>query len=851
MSHPSRPGQAQRFATANRHRPAVAAVLAFATGICLESWCPVPTGVWLLAVTGAAGAAIFFCRRIATARNSPGVPFKSAERNASVAVLLLVASAGGLRQDSINNWPSGMDAGILGSMQPELVRLRGIVATPVEILESPFGPQIPSWMEIDRSTCVLKCQSLQQGEEWLPLGGLVRMDVSGHLVHIRVGDLVEVAGKLSQPRPADNPGSMDFAGYLHRLGIGSLLRVEHPAAIQKLSTMTSLPWRIARWRESLRNDCLQLLFRNLDREQCGLAASLLIGDRTMLTDELQDQFAQTGTMHLLAISGLHVAILIGMVLAGCRILQCSSRETALILLLILGGYVFITDLRPPVLRAGILATVAVTGVALGNQIDRMNALAFSALLLLMVHPADLFDIGAQLSFLAVGAILWANSWSRNTGSEKEQSLKSLLEELSPWGQLLKKAKKILWEIYSTTLAVNLVTLPITMATFHLIAPVGILLNLVLIPYIGVVLGLGYLLLFGGLLLPASAGILAVPFGWSLSLLQVSVRWGQSVSWGHVYVPDIPYWWLAVFYLLMLPAWQLIGGRKSTRIGFLTLLGWCVLGLLLPFVPARIHPLRCSFLSVGHGLATLIEFPGGETLLYDAGTLGDGERAERAVLQCLWSRGKSRLDGIIVSHADHDHFSGIFGLIEKIPVGQLFLSRQFLDFEQQGVSRLCDLATRHRIPIRLLQADDELNLRSSRQPAPSLRVLSPPSQASYRTDNAASLVLLIESASRRILLTGDLEQEGLSALLAAPPQPVDVLLSPHHGGKVANVLSLYDWASPRYAIVSSREYTLPHLKAIPAGCTLLNTATSGAITVEITQAGVLRVLEQKPRRSTGS
>jgi len=465
--------------------------------------------------------------------------------------------------------------------------------------------------------------------------------------------------------------------------------------------------------------------------------------------------------------------------------------------------------------------------------------------LLIWHPADLFDIGAQLSFMAVGAILWSNGWRKPVPPE-EGSLTRLLEELNSVQRHLKPVRKYLREMYTMTAAVMLATLPVTIATFHLVAPIGILLNALLIPYIGIVLGLGYLLLLSALLIPMSAVVLAVPFRWSLTLLQLSVEWGQNVSWGHVYVPAIPLWWLIIFYALLVLAWQLVGTPRTARIGFLSLLAWCSLGLLFPFLPAQRDSLRCTFLSVGHGLATLIEFPNGETLLYDAGTIGDGDRVTRALCNLLWSRGLHKVDAVIVSHADHDHFSGLFGLLEKVPVKELLVSSYFLDFQQQGVADLCEQTVRQGIPIHLLQAKDRLRPIRTANQNPELEILYPPPDISPRSDNATSLVLLMEFAGRRILLTGDLEKEGLQDVLALPAVKADILLSPHHGGRVANVLQLYEWSNPEYAVVSSSAPRLPHLAAIPETCTLLNTATSGAITFEIKRNGEILVQEYSPR-----
>lgn len=766
---------------------------------------------------------------------------RSLQKLTSAMALLTLFAAGGARHHFTQQIRIADDISRFTGLQPELARVKGVVAGPIEIREAKFGPRIPPWMEVDRSTCLLQAESIEQYGKWIPCSGTVRTSVSGHLVHVRTGDRIEVIGSLEEARPPDNPGGMDYKGFLQRQGISSLLQVEHPAAVNRLHAASGVSWTLARWRESIRKECQLIFMRTLPGEQAGLASSLLIGERMSLTDDLEEKFIQTGTMHLLAISGLHVGILLGLILKLCRLWNLGSTATGIVLVVTIIAYLFITDLRPPVLRAGILAVIAVLGIFFGARTDRMNALATCALILMIWRPADIFDIGAQLSFLAVAAILWSLTWSKRSAST-EKTLAQILNEDAWWYRWWKPVRKYLVDVYKMTAAVMLATLPITMATFHLVAPVGILLNMVLIPYIAIVLGLGYLLMFCGLLLPISAGMIAVPFQWSLQILQTSVTWGQSIPLGHFYLPHLPLWWLIVFYLWLAVAWRLIGSAQTARWGLRGMLCWCILGLLWPFIPAQREGLRCTFLSVGHGLATLIEFPGGEVMLYDAGTIGDGERATRAITNAIWSRGIQRIDAVVISHADHDHFSGMFGLLEKIPVSSIFVTRQFLDFQQQGVADLCEMAAAHGIPIQLIHAGDSLKLRQNRSMITSMEVLYPPSETAARSDNANSLVLAVTHANRRILLTGDLEKEGLQDVLAMQPIKTDLLLSPHHGGRVANVLNLYEWASPRYAVVSSREQILPALASIPNGCTLLNTACAGATTVEIHNNGALSIQE---------
>jgi len=848
---PKRASDAAMAATLFRHRPAAMAVIVFAIGISLGAGTFLSGVQWGVLTFLGLCSSLFFCvilsrlpfhwvpvfKPLKKSSRSKKILFR--EYAASLSVLLTFLAAGGLRAHLVARILPENDLVTLTQTEPQLVRVRGIIASPVEIRESKFGPRIPSWLEVDRSTCTFDCEAVHQPDGWIAVGGRARMDVSGHLVHVRVGDRVEVFGQMTRPSPPVNPGGFNFADYLKRHGISVIMRVEHPVAITRIETVTTWRWTLARWRDACRTACRQLLFEQLKPEECGLATSLLIGDRTLLSDDLQDQFIQTGTMHLLAISGLHVASVIGIALLFCRMGRLSARTTFAVLLALLLVFVFVTDLGPPVLRAAILALVALLGMILVSQYDTMNALAVSALLLLLRNPLDLFDIGAQLSFLAVGAILWANRWSPPVFS-RDDSMTALLDQLSPWRRRLKTIRRYFWNVFAMTAAVNLATLPMTIGTFHLVAPVGLLLNLVLIPYLGVVLGLGYLLLIGGLLLPATASVLAIPFHWSLSLLQQSVAWGQHLPGGHLFVPAIPLWWLSLFYVLLLLAWPLVASPRLTQKSFVALLGWCVVGLLLPFLPASRGVLRCTFLSVGHGLATLIEFPSGETLLYDSGTIGDGTRATQAISNLLWHRGISHVDAAIVSHADHDHFSGLFGLLDRMPVGQLFINRQFLDFRQRGVEDLCELAVARGTRVKIIQADDRLAFPHSEKSPAEVRVVYPPSVLSSRSDNAASLVLQINYAGRSILLTGDLEKEGLRDVLALPGAPTDILLSPHHGGKVMNVLDLYDWALPQYAVVSSNQRDLPALAEIPASCTLLNTAISGAITFEIHPDGRLDV-----------
>jgi competence protein ComEC len=165
-----------------------------------------------------------------------------------------------------------------------------------------------------------------------------------------------------------------------------------------------------------------------------------------------------------------------------------------------------------------------------------------------------------------------------------------------------------------------------------------------------------------------------------------------------------------------------------------------------------------------------------------------------------------------------------------------MSQRFLDFEQRSVRELCDVIERQQIPVRLLQMGDDLRLDGQ----VAVSVLHPPGDERFAGDNENSLILLIEYAGRRILLTGDLEREGQRRLLQSEPRPIDVMLSPHHGSRAANPPELANWAGPHWVVVGTREARLlPYLReTYGEQAQVVTTGEYGAVTFEIRSDGTI-------------
>jgi len=801
--------------------PALSVCVSLAAGILADRWLALPWIVWLAAAaTCAVGPLVF--------RNL----------NAKVAGILIVvccASIGAVRHHVYTSVAEADDISLFAGSEQQLVRITGTIVGEPETLVRPQRDAWSAYPLEDSSSCALQCRSLMTAAGETPVSGRVRLQVSGSLLDVDVGDVVDVRGWLELARGPANPGGFDFRTYLLHQQQRCVVRTFSPEAIVPVGHDYGLA--IRERLAGLRAESEERIARHLSEQNIALANALLLGDRSEIPIALRDAFAASGTMHFLAISGLHVGILAAFLWIVCRLLNLSPRTTTRVSLLAVFGYALLVNLRPPVVRALVMLFAMSFGATAYRPVSAANNLALAAIVVLLWNPTDLFNVGAQLSFLAVAGILMALSILGHLDKLRPSGgIESLAPErwLPDWihagWRWLKRGYFVLGIVW-------LITAPLVAARFHIASPVGLLINVFLMPLVCVIMISGFLCLFCAWALPPLTFVFAFVFDSGLSLLRGVVERCAHLEFGHLHVSGPGDIWLVVLYgllaALVLPAWH----RGAKRALGVSLCLWIVGGLSVGLMPSSQTGLQFTVLATGHGCATIVRFPNGKTLVYDAGNLQEGRRAERIVQHALWEAGASRIDALVVSHADIDHFNGVPGLLRTVPLGSLLLSRPFLHYDQQGVEPLCNLAAENNVPIQLLCRGDRLQIDDQVR----VEVLHPGWNSQEVEDNADSIVLLIEYAGRRLLLPGDLEAEGLERLLSLPPRKIDVLLAPHHGGLASNTLRLADWAQPDCVIVSSSVDRSDELRDVYGAQTeVFSTDSAGAITCQIDPAGEMAV-----------
>lgn len=664
---------------------------------------------------------------------------------------------------------------------------------------------------------------------WSPASGRVRLIVPGDRTDLEMGWAIEAAGTLREIQGPRNPGESDPRAYLRAEGVRLNLTVAGPRSAHRDPDRPDWPWH--HWVGGIRTSAHERLAKYVDPPLSPMASALLLGRREAIDPRDNDAFVRTGTMHLLAISGLHLQVLAALVWIVLRALGARSGLIFWSLAIVTGLYAGLVGWMPSVLRSVVMTWCGCLAGWCGRPGTLRNVLAMAALAALTINPSFLFDVGCQLSFLGVAGLGWA---LENQGRSRTRlsPIDALERTYAPsWVRACRAALSALGLSLWCSLAVWLLTLPLVVSAFRVVPTAGILLNLPLVPITSAALLASGLTLF----LSTISEALASWVGWFCSAcLRLAIgitRQGAEWPWGHWFEPGPPIWWVIGFYGLLAFA--------VTRRRLSIMLPWLTVGVAIVVVSPTAETTEADVLAVDHGLAVLVRGNDGRTLLFDCGRMGSARVGRWSIAPALWSRGVRRIDHLILSHADSDHFNGLDDLMERFAIGEIRVPPGFGGPNNPEAEALLDRIRVRRIPLRLMVAGDTLAIGSARATA-----LHPPSGwRADAPDNARCLVIALESMGRRLLLTGDVEGAGLDRLIASGDSGgFDEVVAPHHGGRLANPPAFYRWARPGQVIVSQARPRLGRPDVVASssgdGLTILRTWERGAVQLRWEPGGIV-------------
>lgn len=638
----------------------------------------------------------------------------------------------------------------LGLDEPVLATVRGRLANEPELRRTDRRDGTTTW----RTSMSLDVSELARGNDWQPAVGRVAVSLPEILPEgFHAGTPVEIYGILRKPSGAVAEGLFDWGAFLRNKGIWFELvtrDLRDWRALDANAGRAAPPRRFAAWAR-------RSLARGLPEEddRLRLLWAMALGWRTALTDEVAEPFMRTGTMHLFAISGLHIALIAGMMVAVLRVLRLPRGACVFVVAPALWFYAAATGWQPSAVRATIMMTVVVSGWSLKRPGDLLNSLCAAALAILLWDPLQLFQASFQLSFfvvLSLALLMPVFEQLRDRLLRTDPLLPT--ELLTRMQRLRHTVARLVLGSFAMSLAAWLGSLPLIAHYFNLVTPVSLLANVVMVPLgaLAVMSCLGSLATSAWL--PAAAELFNHAAWLWMNLMIGFSEWSATWPGAFGYVIAPASWQIALCYAVLV---AFVVGRLW-RQGRRRWLALCGLSLAFAWAGpawARRHLTEVVILPMNGGSAIWIDAPGRQDdLLVDC---GDERGVERLTLPLLRSRGVNTLSRLVLTHGDVRHAGGVALLAEEVPVREVvvsphkFQSPTYRDF----VTPLREARNEGGTLLHELTQGDEVA---------GWRVLYPTSDTRFPRADDNALVLARDFQSSRVLLLSDLGEKGQAALL---------------------------------------------------------------------------------------
>lgn len=578
-----------------------------------------------------------------------------------------------------------------------------------------------------------------------------------------LGETVLIQGKVNPLPKQYNPSDFDYGLYLKSQGIVNEVKLQQ---VIKRWPYKGVLYKI---REKVHMQ-IEYIFKGQDD---GLVSALVLGEDGDLNTDIRALYEQLGIAHVLAISGLHMSIIAAGIWWSLGIMGLNYEMRNGISLIGIWSYSIFVGMSVSIIRASIMLTVMLVVRSLWEEEDLLSSLALAALIILIGNPFQLYQVGFQLSFIALLGIAFY------------QSVYHFIKHECSCAKSVLKVCRILLP----SICIGLFISPVIAYHFYEIPLLSVLLNVLLVPIFGLLLPLIFITLLVSAVMPGISFILAYSI---LGFL------GSIKSIGT--------------FLATLPFTTLIIGRPSGLFLILYYSMLCILGFKLKKIWNKRNYylvgvgsliilvgilntegfMNITHLYVGQGDCTVVTTPKGKTLLIDSGPEQSGKKVE----DYLKYKGKTQVDLAIVSHPHEDHIGGLLYLIEEGYNVKAVIWQVPDDLKDEYAFRLKKLCEKQKIPLYKGYRGNEVRIDDV-----CLQVLWPYKDADYSNANEASLVCVLKYGEFEELFTGDIGF-ATEKYLENDLDDLEILKVPHHGSSYSSSSKFLEKLSVEYGMISA-------------------------------------------------
>ncbi len=680
-------------------------------------------------------------------------------------------------------------------------------------------------------------------------------------IELNYGDKIAFSGTYTRPEKQRNYKGFDYSQYIKQLKVYGTIRCEEIKFIKNNQGN-----RIFKISNQILERIVSKTKKVLNEETASILLGLILGNKTDIDEQTQDDFRNASMSHILAISGMHVAyVLLGINFIFKKLF--GKKNTEIISIFILIFYMFITNFSPSIVRAGIMGIILIFSKLIYRKNDIYNTISISLFLILIYNPFLIQNLGLLLSYGGVIGIVIFNKYILNILKNINVKNKIYKYKIRPKiGRYIDKIK----EIISVSISVQLFILPLIISSLNTFNPYFLISNLILSFVIGPVVILGFIFIILILINSSIAEIFSPLIQIGITILKLISNIGK-LPFSKIYVATPTIFLISIYYLFLFVLFLCyniysIKNPSKTQIRVKNLIALMKINLrkngkkvrliiiiiILSFSVIYCIPkkLKIHFIDVGQGDSSLIITPQRKTILIDGGgsSNSDFDVGKSTLIPYILDRGFTKIDIVIISHFDQDHVGAILTLLQELRVRRVYISKQAENSE--NYEKFLKIISEKNIKVYEVMAGNKIYIEKNLY----LDILWPTENLiSTNALNNNAMVFNLHYKKFSMLFTGDIEEASEKEILKLYSKNKDLLKAnilkvAHHGSKTSSTSEFINVVNPKIAVIGvgknnkfghPNENVLERLKQL--GCKVFRTDLGGEISIEVNRSSEYRTI----------
>ncbi|MBR5305035.1 MAG: DNA internalization-related competence protein ComEC/Rec2 [Candidatus Gastranaerophilales bacterium] len=615
---------------------------------------------------------------------------------------------------------------------------------------------------------------------------------------ISIGDYAELKGKLRHPNYASNPHQFDYRNYLLNKDVKNILYADDFKKLKEPDFKTDKWYFVLKKLEKARNNIIEKHSKNIKSPRLEILGGIIFGSETINPDEeIKENFKNSGLLHLLAASGLNVALIYGIWWWIATFIRFPYNLSILIGAIFVILYTFMTGFPPSILRASIMLLFVLFGKIIDRNTNSLALIFFVGFLMLFTTPKILFDVSFQLSFIVtIGLVICIPIIT----AKFDKIDKKYKEKYKNFSRIKKYFITLflpssLVTIVAIPLVAQLCVMPLQMHYFNNFTPFSLLANIAVVPFIGFLSFIGFVSSFFALIPVIGQKIIYVFDLFANPLLGLLVKISEffaSSKYSLITTIGLNAFQIGIFWIIgLLSILNLKNNFKNKKqIIFLTV---CIILFFISFFQFKNNNLEIIMFDVENADSFLIKTPKNKYIMIDTGkkSYNGSTSAQLIINKFLKNERINKIEYLIITHFDSDHCGGVIDILKENKVNKIIIQSETP--KSQTSKEILNYLKENKLNYSIAKNNDEIYFEDDVK----IKTFTP----NLKNDNESSIITLLTYKNKNALFMGDSNTKGYKNISNYLPNEVEIIKIGHHGSKNSINNDMIKNLKPKYALIS--------------------------------------------------